>query len=214
MVTLVKTGMIDGGATAAELSALRQLFVGTVHEFPFIPSDPWWVPCHGQILNVADYPLLASRLGTTYGGDGTTTFGLPDRRGRVAAGVDNMGGISANRLTNQSGGLNGDVLGATGGAETHTLTTAQLAAHDHTVTVTGTAASAGDHTHLFRQAGGDGGSTTARDGGSGGYTGEMSTAGAHTHSVTASGTTSSVGSGAAHNNVQPTIAQYFCILAY
>lgn len=63
-------------------------------------------------------------------GDGTTTFNVPDIRGRVIAGRDNMGGTSANRLTNPAaagGGVNGDVLGYTGGSETHTLTTAQQA---------------------------------------------------------------------------------------
>ena len=57
-------------------------------------------------------------------------------RGRVVAGQDDMGGASANRLTDQSGGLNGDTLGDTGGSETHTLTTAQLASHTHSVSDT------------------------------------------------------------------------------
>jgi microcystin-dependent protein len=71
-------------------------------------------------------------VSTTYGaGDGSTTFGLPDLRGRVVAGQDDMGGSSANRLTGLSGGVDGDVLGAAGGAETHTLTTAELASHTH-----------------------------------------------------------------------------------
>jgi microcystin-dependent protein len=63
----------------------------------------------------------------SYGaGDGSTTFNLPDLRGRTIAGKDDMGGVSANRLTNQSGGLDGDTLGAAGGAETHTLTVPEL----------------------------------------------------------------------------------------
>jgi microcystin-dependent protein len=49
----------------------------------------------------------------------------------VIAGKGNMSGSAANRLTNQSGGVEGDTLGAAGGAETHTLTTAQMPAHNH-----------------------------------------------------------------------------------
>jgi microcystin-dependent protein len=77
---------------------------------------------------------LFTAIGTVYGvGDGATTFNLPDLRGRVVAGQDDMGGSSANRLTNQTGGLDGDTLGATGGAETHVLTVAQLASHTHAI---------------------------------------------------------------------------------
>ena len=64
-------------------------------------------------------------------GDGSTTFNLPDLRGRVVAGQDDMGGSSADRLTGQTGGVDGDTLGGSGGAETHTLTEAQLASHSH-----------------------------------------------------------------------------------
>lgn len=66
-----------------------------------------------------------------YGVASATNFNLPDLRGRTAAGKDNMGGTAANRITSGGSGILGTVLGATGGAETHTLTTAQLAAHDH-----------------------------------------------------------------------------------
>jgi microcystin-dependent protein len=88
----------------------------------------------GQNVSRTTYAAYFAEVGTTYGvGDGSTTFAMPDYRGRVIAGKDDMGGSSANRLTNQSGGLDGDVLSATGGAETHTLTTAQMPAHTHTV---------------------------------------------------------------------------------
>ncbi|HYC65290.1 MAG TPA: tail fiber protein, partial [Reyranellaceae bacterium] len=64
-------------------------------------------------------------------GDGSTTFNIPDLRGRTTAGRDDMGGSSANRLTGQTGGIDGDVLGHIGGTETHTLSTAQMPAHTH-----------------------------------------------------------------------------------
>ena len=60
---------------------------------------------------------------------------MPDLRGRVIGGKDDMGGIGANRLTGVSGSVDGDSLGNTGGNETHTLTTAELPAHNHSGTV-------------------------------------------------------------------------------
>ena len=93
-----------------------------------------WFLCYGQAVSRTTYADLFAVVGTTYGaGDGSTTFNLPDLRGRVIAGKDDMGGVSADRLTDQSGGLDGDVLGDTGGAETHTLVEAELAAHTHSV---------------------------------------------------------------------------------
>jgi len=78
-----------------------------------------WAFCDGQLLPIAQYQSLFSILGTTYGGDGRTTFGLPDMRGRspISAG-------SGPGLTSRS-------LGYGGGSETTTLTVGQLAAHTH-----------------------------------------------------------------------------------
>ena len=112
--------------------------VGAVVNYAGTSAPSLWLFCYGQNVSRSTYAALFAAIGTTYGvGDGSTTFGLPDLRGRVIAGKDDMGGTSANRLTNQSGGLDGDVLGTSGGAETHTLTTAQLAAHTHTIKALG-----------------------------------------------------------------------------
>lgn len=93
----------------------------------------------------ASYPQLWAKAqadiaaGNTFynNGNGTTTFGIGDMRGRVPAGKDDMGGTAANRLTSGGSGVNGAALGAVGGAETHTLTASQLAPHPHSGTTGG-----------------------------------------------------------------------------
>lgn len=108
---------------------------GTVLPFAGSTAPSGYQLCYGQAISRTTYASLFSAIGTTYGsGDGSTTFNVPDLRGRTIAGQDDMGGSSANRLTNQSGGVDGDTLGGAGGAETHTLTTAQLASHSHSAT--------------------------------------------------------------------------------
>src|SRR5690606_12877743 len=88
--------------------------IGTVADFAGTSAPAGWLLCYGQAVSRTTYAALFAVLGTTYGaGNGSSTFNLPDCRGRVVAGKDNMGGASANRLTGQSGGLNGDNLGAT-----------------------------------------------------------------------------------------------------
>lgn len=82
-----------------------------------------WAFCEGQTLAISQNTALFSILGTTYGGDGRTTFMLPDLRGRAPVGV---GGTSG-----QGAGLSRYVLGEKGGTETHTLTVAQMPQHDH-----------------------------------------------------------------------------------
>lgn len=80
----------------------------------------------GQAISRTTYATLFTIMGTTFGvGDGSTTFNIPDIRGRVVAGVDNMGGSAAGRLTSASS-MGTGLLGQAGGAETETLTLAQL----------------------------------------------------------------------------------------
>lgn len=89
-----------------------------------------WLLCYGQAVSRTTYAALFAAIGTAHGtGDGSTTFNVPDLRGRVPAGKDNMGGSAASRLTTAGSGVDGATLGAVGGAETHTLTTAQMPAH-------------------------------------------------------------------------------------
>ncbi|QZD98976.1 minor tail protein [Microbacterium phage Jefe] len=84
---------------------------------PAAPSG--WILAQGQALSRADYPDLFALIGTTYGaGNGTTTFNLPDMRGRVPVGLD-------------SSQTEFDQMGEKSGAKTHTLTTGQMPSHTH-----------------------------------------------------------------------------------
>lgn len=91
---------------------------GVVEAFAGATAPAGSLLSYGQAISRTAYAGLFAALSTTYGtGDGSTTFNLPDLRGRVVAGQDDMGGSSANRLT---AALDGDTLGATGGLETTT----------------------------------------------------------------------------------------------
>lgn len=174
---------------------------GALMPFAGASAPTGFLLCDGSAVSRSTYATLFSAVSTTYGsGDGSSTFNLPDLRGRVIAGQDDMGGASANRLTDQTGGVNGDTLGDTGGSETHTLTTAQLAAHTHTFSDTDA------HTVSFPRAfiSGAANNSVNVDG-----SGQRHDGGTLTVSI--SGTTSSTGSGSAHNNVQPTIILNYII---
>ena len=156
-----------------------------------------WLLCFGQSLSTATYAALFSVIGYTYGGSGGS-FSLPDLRGRVIAGKDNMGGTSANRLTGLTDGVDGDVLGGSGGLETNTLTTAQIPAHRHNVisnaTNTGISLTGSNYVARSRSTGGE--SNYNLDGST---------------SDASLGLTSSTGGGSAHNNVQPTFILNYII---
>jgi len=123
--------MVDGAVTTSKLAVDARVPVGVMIDFAGTTAPTGWLMCYGQAIPRGTFADLFTAIGITYGaGDGTTTFNLPDCRGRVAAGKDNMGGSSANRLTTP---VNGDVLGEAGGLETHTLTIAELANHAHTI---------------------------------------------------------------------------------
>jgi microcystin-dependent protein len=175
--------------------------VGGVMHYAGTTAPSGWVFCYGQAISRTTFSALYAALGTTYGaGDNVTTFNLPDLRGRVIAGKDDMGGSSANRLTNQSGGLNGDTLGATGGAETSTL--AALNLPNITITLTDPG-----HTHDYNYSVPAFGNIFS--GGAGGnYIGGVSvtpTTSSTTGISAAIDTTARGGAQTAVNNVQPTM---------
>lgn len=179
-VTTITNGNITDVRTMATTSAIAS---GSIMDFAGTIAPEGWLLCYGQNVSRTTYSELFKAIGTLYGvGDGSTTFAVPDLRGRVIAGQDDMGGSSANRLTNQTNGVEGDTLGATGGAETHTLTTAQIPSHSHTLPQgrDGTLANPG----AFIKDGWSNSSGTA---------------------TAPSVGTGNEGGGGAHNNVQPTI---------
>lgn len=121
---------------------------GALMPFAGASAPTGWLLCAGQTLSRTTYAELFAAIGTTYGaGDGSTTFQLPDMRGRVVAGVDSMGGTAASRITAAGSGIAGGTLGAAGGAQTHTLTTAQMPAHNHGVSDPGHTHGVYDPTH-------------------------------------------------------------------
>jgi microcystin-dependent protein len=92
----------------------------------------------GQAISRTTYAAYFALVGTAFGvGDGSTTFNVPDMRGRSIFGQDNMGGSAANRITVGGGNFDGTMLGGTGGSQNHTLTTAEMPVHGHSVTDNG-----------------------------------------------------------------------------
>tara|TARA_R100000426_G_scaffold46215_1_gene34664 strand:- start:1102 stop:1980 length:879 start_codon:yes stop_codon:yes gene_type:complete len=191
------------GAGALSFGSVAEFTLPSGLVFPYAGASAptGYLFCFGQAISRTTYANLFTAISTTYGvGDNSTTFNLPDLRGRIIAGQDDMGGSSANRLTNQAGGLDGDTLGATGGSETHLNTSAQsgLVGHSHGVSASlqkttggGSAVDGIDFDDSANQGNNAGQNTSAI-------------------SVSVSGV-SSADASEAHNNVQPTIILNYII---
>lgn len=145
---------------------------GTIHEYAGATAPAGYLMADGSAVSRTTYARLFAVIGTTFGtGDGSTTFNLPNRKGRVGVGRD-------------SGQAEFDTLGETGGANTHTLTTAEIPSHAHAVSNIGIGVikepATGSNVSVYYPSG------TSSD-------------------------TGSAGSGGAHNNLQPYIVLNYII---
>ena len=107
---------------AITLSNAQEAYLGDIKLTGITFNQRDWLPCDGRLLPIAQNQALFSLLGTTYGGDGQTTFALPDLKGRVPVGIGNGPGLSTISQ------------GEKGGNETNTLQVSQLPSHSHSVT--------------------------------------------------------------------------------
>lgn len=196
------TGANTAGATAANnigalaiannlsdvsdaVAALTNIFpAGLVLPFAGLSIPSGWLLCYGQSLATSAYPRLFAAIGYAYGGAGAS-FSLPDLRGRGIAFLDNMGGSAANRITSAGCGIDGTVIGASGGDQ-------NLQQHNHGITDPG-------HTHTYHD-------TTAYANQSGNATNCLVPPGfTHATSSSTTGITINNAGTGGSQNVQPTL---------
>jgi len=160
------------------------------------PNSAFAFP-YGQSINRTTYQSLFNVIGTTYGSVDGSTFNLPDLRGRVLAGRDDMGGAAASRLTSSYFGASAAALGAVGGAESHTLATGEMPSHTHANTLNDPG-----HKHKVVAYGGSGGTLNNGTSSVDPISPQIDTTTVPT-GITI--TNAAAGGGAAHKIVQPTI---------
>lgn len=162
---------------------MSEPFIGEIRQFPYGFAPRSWAWCEGQLLPIVNYTALFSILGTTYGGDGRTTFGLPNLQGRVPMGWGSGPGLTPRRL------------GESTGVTEVTLTETQIPAHSHPLTAVSdlgdTQTPTGAHTAtVFRQSFYAADSNTLAD--------------MNEKALGATGAQS-------HENMQPYLSVHFCI---
>jgi microcystin-dependent protein len=180
-------------------------YLGEIVLFSFNFAPRGWVQCNGQLLPINQNQALFALLGTTYGGNGQTTFALPDMRGRAALGFDQ--GTAGPGLSNYP-------LGQSSGTESITLGQAQMPLHSHALTpsaVTPTArcrsGGGNQQTPVGNVPAADASGTVAT------YSNAAPDASMSTASVAVAGTMTAAltGSSQPHDNRQPYLAMTFCI---
>jgi microcystin-dependent protein len=164
---------------------MSEPFIGEIKMFAgnFAPRN--WAFCDGQLLAISQYDALFSLLGTTYGGDGRTTFGLPDLRGRLPIHMGSGPGLSTRPIGQKSG------------QETVSLTAAQVPAHTHQMMATEDAGETTDPSgQVLAQATDDIYSTASPD------------------TSMASAAISASGGSQPHDNIQPFLCIHFIIALF
>jgi microcystin-dependent protein len=170
---------------------MSEPFLGQISTFGFNFAPVGWLQCNGQLVSIQQYTALFALLGTTYGGNGTSTFGLPDLRGRVMVGQG------------QGTGLQNYTMGEQTGSETVTLQVTQMPSHNHTVGVSSAAGTSSDPTNQVPAQINTG-------------QGKSPTISGMSYTTPATGTmaataVSVVGGNQPHNNLQPLLVINVCI---
>ena len=189
-------------ATGGEGITIDTVPIGTIAEWGATTPPNNWLLLNGQAVSRVTYSELFSLYGTTYGaGDGSTTFNLPDFRGRAGVGLSD-------------GDSDFGTLGQTGGEKTHVITTAEMAAHTHgRISLTGNfwnyrgqdATYTGNANGIFSMGNVDSSAPYGTGGMASGKPDALHVDASHTHS--------SVGSNSAHNNLQPYITTNYIVKA-
>ena len=165
-------------------------YIGEIRLLGFRRVPNGWVACDGSLLSIAVYETLYTVIGTVYGGDGVTTFAVPDLRGRVPLSQGNGSGLTPRSL------------GEVGGEVSHLLQTSEMPAHSHALNATtnaGTTATPGVNVHLAA-------TSIATD------VVYAPAAGITAYGVMAP-SVGPAGDSQAHDNVMPTLVGNYCICA-
>lgn len=162
-------------------------FIGEIRLFGFGRVPIGWKACDGSVQPISDYPTLFTLIGTTYGGDGESTFGLPDLRGQIPL------------HWGQGPGLSAYTPGEFGGSEHITLVPSQMPAHTHGFLATTAAASSGTP------------SASVELGALSGDTMYVTDLAGTTPAAMSASSTSATGGTQPHDNLMPTLTLQYCI---
>ena len=205
--SIVTPVTLTGGQAYYNLYAATP--AGVLMPYAGATPPPGFLLCYGQQVSQTTYAQLYAAVGSTWGTPSGGNFYLPDLRGRLVAGADNMGGSAASRLTGYS-------LGVTGGEQTHTLTTPEMPSHNHTDSGHTHAITDPGHTHNAATGGFleyPGSTFNLQQTGGNNVTVSSATASSTTGVTVNTGNAiiTSTGGGGAHNNIQPTAAVNYMI---
>jgi microcystin-dependent protein len=172
---------------------MQNPFVGQITFYPYNYAPKGWATCEGQLLPIQQNTALFSLIGVNFGGNGTSTFALPDLRGRVSLGMG------------QNPGGSYYTVGEDGGFENVTLIYSQMPAHSHSLNASTTQGTVDDPSNALFSAPYVGG---GRHGG--GSTGDIYNPGAANTQLVPT-TLAPAGNQSPHNNIQPTLVLTPCI---